>query len=137
MVNDIIKALSVTLHENFEGVNIYVDNVEQGFETPAFFIFNVESMEDRLLGNRAKRTNLFDIHYFSKTETNEEIQQVASKLYTLLRQIKLLNGSSINGFKLKHEVDEKVLHFFVQYNHIVLHPSEVHETFGELKHNFK
>lgn len=137
MVNDIINGLSVALHNEFDGVNIYTDKVEQGFEYPAFFISNVDSSEKRLLGNRAQRRHLFGIHYFPKSETNEENQRVASQLYGIVRQVKLLNGELINGFKPEHEVSDGVLHFFVQYNPIVYYPSNTEtEKIGELEHNF-
>lgn len=132
MVNDLITGLSRTLYDNFDGVTIYVDNVEQGFETPSFFVYLVSSFESPLLGNRAKRVCLFDIHYFPKTEKNEELQGVASKLYVILRQIKLLNGDSINGFKLEHEIDDGVLHFFVKYNPIIYYPSVESEAMSNI-----
>ena len=137
MVNEIIKGLSIALYNNFEGVNIYVDDVEQGFEEPAFFIYNVSASENRLLGQRAKRHYMFDIFYFPKTKTNEEIQRVASQLYAILRQIKLLNGSLINGFRLEHKTIDGVLHFFVKYNPIVRYPVETSESMNELDYNFK
>ena len=137
MVNEIIKGLSIALYNNFEGVNIYVDDVEQGFEEPAFFIYNVSASENRLLGQRAKRNYMFDIFYFPKTKTNEEIQRVASQLYAILRQIKLLNGSLINGFRLEHKTIDGVLHFFVKYNPIVRYPVETSESMNELDYNFK
>lgn len=135
MVNEIIKGISVALYENFNPVNIYTDKVEQGFETPAFFIRTIRSSESRLLGNRAKRQYTFSIHYYSESRKNEELQEVASKLYGILRQIKLLNGDSLNGLKLEHEVVNGVLLFFVRYNPIVHYASEVPETFGELDYN--
>lgn len=136
MVNDIVKGLSVALYNNFEDVRIYVDDVEQGFEEPAFFIYNVSASENRLLGRRAKRVYLFDIHYFPKTNTNEELQDVASTLYTVLRQIKLLNGSSLNGFRMEHKIINGVLHFFVRYKPVVLYDADVIESMGDLDYNF-
>lgn len=118
MVNDIVNGISNALYRNFEGVEIYSDRLEQGFKEPCFFILSLLSSEDRLLGDRAKRTLQFDIHYFPKGG-NDEIHEVEQNLYGILRRIKLLNGDMLNGLKLHSEVVDGVLHFFVQYVPII------------------
>lgn len=137
MVNEIIKGLSRALYDNFEGVTIYVDNVEQGFKTPSFFIRMVSASETPLIGNRAKRNCSFGIYYFPKKDSNEEIQRVASQLYAILRQIKLLNGDSLNGLKLEHEIVDGTLMFFVQFKPIVYYPYDKADGMNDLNYNFK
>lgn len=137
MVNDIIKSLSRTLYDNFEGVTIYVDKVEQGFKNPSFFVYTLSASEKPLLGQRVQRNYSFIVHYFPENESNEEIQRVASELYGILRQIKLLNGDSLNGFKLEHKVVNGVLMFFVQFKPIVYYPYDTTEDMNDLHYNFK
>lgn len=134
MVNDIVNGISNALYENFEGVEIYSDRLEQGFKEPCFFILSLIGSEDRLLCDRAKRTLQFDIHYFPKGG-NDEIHEVEQKLYGVLRCVKLLNGDSLNGLKLHSEVVDRVLHFFVQYAPIVHYVKDGVETMGNLKHD--
>lgn len=133
MVNDIINGISNALYDNFEGVEIYSDRLEQGFKEPCFFILSLISSEDRLLGDRAKRTLQFDIHYFPKGG-NDEIHEVEQNLYGVLRRIKLLNGDMLNGLKLHSEVVDRVLHFFVQYVPIIRYAGDEPEIMENLKH---
>ena len=128
MVNDIIDGISNALYENFNDVEIYSDKLPQGFKKPCFFILSLISSEDRLLGDRAKRTLQFDVHYFPKGG-NSELYEVEQKLYEVLRHIQLLNGDSLNGLKLHGEIEDGVLHFFVQYLPIV------HYSFGDKADN--
>lgn len=131
MVNDIINGISNALYKNFEGVEIYSDRLEQGFKEPCFFILSLISSEDRLLGDRAKRTLQFDIHYFPK---GDEIHEMEQNLYGVLRCIKLLNGDMLNGLKLHSEVVDRVLHFFVQYVPIIRYVGDEPETMENLQH---
>lgn len=135
MVNEIIKGISRTLYQNFQGSTIYVDNVPQGMKKPSFFIMNIEDVETPLLGNRAMREMAFVIHYFPKTEKNEELHEVASQLFGLLRRIKLINGDSLNGLKLHREIEDSVLFFYVQFKPIVYYPNEEKVGMGAMDYS--
>lgn len=117
MVNDVIDGISNALYENFEGVEIRSEGIEQGYVEPSFFIECVSTTEIPLLGDRAYRSMLFDVHYFpsSEHEENKELQTVASMLYKVLRRITLLDGDMLNGLRLNHKITDGVLHFFVEY----------------------
>ena len=38
LANDIVNAISSALTENFDNVEVYIDETEQGFNEPCFFI---------------------------------------------------------------------------------------------------
>ena len=137
MVNDFIDGISNALYANFDGVDIYSESIEQGFNEPCFFIVPLSASETPLLGNRAFRVVPIDVHYFptSGHTQNAETQAVASKLYGVLRRITLLNGDQVNGLKLHHEIVGGVLHFFVEYRVVVYYPVEPVETQGSLSHS--
>lgn len=116
--NDIVNAISLKLNFIYnEEINVYTEQVEQGFEEPCFFIKLVNPNEKPLLGNRYLREYLFDIHYFGKT--NEERNNISDDLLEGMEYIELLDGDSLRGFKMHSEIVDDVLHFFVTYKPIV------------------
>lgn len=120
MVNDILYGISTALNTIFPDCPIYTDNVEQGLIEPCFFIIPLESSETRLLGNRAYRTIQFNLSYVSKAK-RLQLESIADKLYPILRQVKLLDESLINGFDLHHEIVDGVLHFFVTFKPTIIY----------------
>lgn len=118
MVNNIIAGIALKLDETFNELQIYSESIEQGLKEPCFFISLISTSMQPLLGNRAKRDYLFDIHYFPKSKTNSNVEMlgVSDCLMEELRQIRLLDGNYINGSKLSAQTVDGVLHFFVNYS---------------------
>lgn len=118
MVNEIVNGISIALHDVFPNARIYIDELEQGYTEPCFFIMLLHGSENRLLGARAKRLVSFDIHYFAHGG-NIEREVVANTLYRILRQITMVDGSKLNGMFMRHQIADEVLHFFVEYRPII------------------
>lgn len=139
MVKDIIDGISNALYENFKGVTIYSESIEQGFEEPCFFVMPLNSSEIPLIGVRAFRSVPLDVHYFPKSEKEAyaEMENVASKLYGILRRITLLDGSMLNGFNLNHKAQDGVLHFFVEFKPPIRYVTEPDEMQESLDHNIE
>ena len=124
MVNDLIDGISVKLNQVFgDGVRIYSESVKQGLKEPCFFITVLNPTQNPMIGARYFREHSFDIHYFpSKDGGNQEIQDVASKLFDALEYITLLDGDLVRGTEMHYEKVDGVLHFFVDYNfHVIKH----------------
>lgn len=137
MVSDIVDGISNAIYANFQGVTVYSEKIEQGLVEPCFFIMPLNPSETPLIGDRAYRTVPIDVHYFpiSKSEPNKEMEQTASKLYGVLRRLQLLDGNSLNGMNLHHEIEGGVLHFFVEYKPIIIYVSEPDAMQENLTHN--
>lgn len=123
MEEDIVKGIAIAINKSFGDIPIYIDKVEQGLQQPCFFIMLLEGAETRLLGNRAKANVSLDVHYFPKQGTSE-CREVASTLYSALRQITLVNGNMLNCMYSHYEIKEEVLHFFVEYRPIIKYSTE-------------
>lgn len=123
MVNSILYGITNAIKSAFDEVPIYIDTVEQGLTDPCFFVLPISASEGRLLSLRAYREVVFDVHYISDAG-RLKLESVASQLYLVLRQITLLDGSMLNGFDLKHEIEGDALHFFVKYKPTVLYESD-------------
>lgn len=137
MVNEIIDGLSVALSDAFDGITIYSESVAQGLQEPCFFILNLTAEEVRLIGNRAKRNMGFDIHYFpkSKVAPKSECQSIAERLYPVMREITLLDGSKVLGLNLNHEIVDGVLHFNVEFKPTIVYVGERPEDMQTLDVN--
>lgn len=118
MINDIIDGLSNAIYSKFPACKIYSERVEQGLEEPCFLITVIESLEKPLLKDRVQRNILFDVLYFTE-DGNADRFNVASELYQLFKFVPLLDGSSLRGCDLSHEVIDGVLHFRVTFKPIL------------------
>lgn len=118
MVNKIIDGISIKLNQVFgDEVRIYSENVTQGLTTPCFFIATLNVSQNPMLGKRAYRKNFFDVHYFPAVSNSKgECETVASDLYDVLENITLIDTDILRGINMRHEIQEGVLHFFVEYN---------------------
>lgn len=87
------------------------DETPQEFVEPYFLVNLLESTQSREINNRYKRVYSFDIQYIA--ETNYECEVLADKLY---EDMEYLLNNYAKGLKMRHEIVDKVLHFFVEYN---------------------
>lgn len=115
-INDIQNAISVKLHDAF-GVDYkkYIDEVPQGFVTPAFFIQFLSLEHIRQIGKRWKVTTLFNVHYFPKNGLSEA-SNMTLKVQQALKEITLLNGSVMLGTGANSEVVDGIGHNFIHFN---------------------
>ena len=117
MLNDIINGISVAINAEFPDLQIYIDEIEQGMQTPCFLIFNLTNRETQKLNNRYLREHSFNVQYFPKsiTKPTREAATVGTKLFDVLEYI-TVNGALVRGTDRRHELVNDVLHFFVDYD---------------------
>ena len=115
MLNEIVNGIGLKLSKSFNGIDIHKEELEQGFEEPCFFINLLNPSEKQIIGNRYLRSYLFDIVYFPKKKSSEEIFEVLDKLYSVLEYIELDDSTLIRGIDRNSREEDKVLHFFVTY----------------------
>lgn len=135
IVNDIKTGINQALDEEFIGITIYCEEVKQGFEEPCFSVFCLNPTNELFLNKRYFRTNLFCIKYFPKeTESkNDECNDVLEKLYDCLELINV-SGDLVRGTKMKGEVVDEVLNFFLHYDMFV-YKDEIKDKMEILKVN--
>lgn len=135
MINAIIEAVSVSLNSEFgDGYEIHMEEIEQGLEEPCFFISCLNPSNDLFLGKRYFRTNPFCIQYFpASREKQRECNGVAERMYGCLEYVTLDGDSEpIRGTKMKHEVVDGVLNFFVNYD-CFTYKAQEQTAMGELQ----
>lgn len=134
MINQIIEAISIALNEAFgDEYEIHMEEIKQDLKEPCFFIQCLNPSMEQFLGKRYFRQNLFCIQYFPKTEdVNRECHEVAEKLYSCLEYITCQGDDKpIRGTKMHHEVVDRVLSFFVNYD-VFVRKTEDSTSMGEV-----
>jgi len=115
-INDIQNAISVKLHETFGAdYKKYIDEVPQGFKTPAFLIQFLNLEQIRQIGSRWKVITLFNIQYFPKNGLSEA-SNMTLKVQQALKEITLLNSSQMLGTGANSEVVDGIGHNFIHFN---------------------
>lgn len=128
-VNDVRDGVIAALKEQFPNVNRYGEEIKQGLPAPAFFVKLLDAAHDREFGRRYRRSHTFDIHYFS--DTNATMHGVAEQLYDCMEYITIGAGQS-RGQRMRHEIVDGVLHFFVDFDFHVVRPAAPTPTMQNL-----
>ena len=133
MENDIVKGIAKALRDAFDpGYRIYQNDIEQGFQTPCFFILPMKATPSPLGKDRFLLKSPFDVHFFPEDEKdNAAMQVVAWQLWQALEFITMPGGDKLHGTSMNWEVQDGVLHFFVSFN-MTLRRIDLPEKMGEL-----
>lgn len=118
MINSIIESISISLNAEFgDDYTIYTESVEQGLNEPCFFLSCINPTHRLFLGNRYFRENQFCIQYFPtvKDRAKEECSTIAERLFLCLECI-CVAGDWVRGTKMRYEVVDGVLNFFINYD---------------------
>jgi hypothetical protein len=132
-INDVKIGINQVLDTEFQDINIYAEEIKQGFEEPCFFVKILNSSQNKELNRRYKKNISFDIHYFSdKEDINSDCNDIADKLYEVLEYIRI-NSKLYRAVKHNHEVIDGVLHFFLEFNYHVFKEIEAPVKMNKLK----
>jgi len=115
VVNELIRAIAKAIKNEFPQCDIFTEELEQGFESPCFFIFCEGQREYNKLDVRFLAEHTFVISYFPKGGNND-CWEVQSKLQRLLELIALDDDSLVRGTNRNGVIKQGVLHFFVNYD---------------------
>ncbi len=119
MINSIIAAISVALDGEFgDGYEIHMEEIRQGLKEPCFFISCLNPTVELFRGKRYYRTHQFCIQFFPETEEKRhECNAVAERMWRCLEYV-TRDGEErpMRGTKMRYELADGVLHFFVNYD---------------------
>jgi hypothetical protein len=136
MINSIIESISISLNAEFgDGYTIYTESVEQGLDEPCFFLSCINPTSRVFLGKRYFRESQFCIQYFpaDKGQAKEECNAVAERLFLCL-EYTTVTGDLVHGTKMKYEVVDGVLDFFVNYD-LFVYKVAASDTMEEISEN--
>lgn len=121
MINSIIRAISITLDAEFDEkeYSFHMEEMKQDLKEPCFFIACLNPTHELFLGKRYFRQNQFVIQYFpeSTEELQSECNAVAERMTWCLEYITVPGEDKpIMGTKMKYQIIDGVLNFFVNYD---------------------
>ncbi|WP_333861744.1 phage tail terminator family protein [Clostridium sp.] len=131
--NDIRDAFTLKLSEKYPGINIYDEKIQQGFESPAFFVQLIPGSSTRESKNVKSRFLLVDIQYFPKeVNSTEEVLNMTDDLEDMFkshiaikdRNIKLDNAQS----QIINDGIGTILHFQVPINYYELIEKDIENS---------
>ncbi len=117
MIQNIIKGIAKAINQEFgDNYEIYSEDVSQGLKEPCFSIVHLMTTNTQRLQPRYLRQYDFDIHFFPKDKINtkRECHEVAERLFLCLEYIFFLDNT-LRGIKMRDEIVDGVLHFFITY----------------------
>ena len=121
ILDDIVKGISGIITREFPAMEIYANEIEQGFKEPCFFIKMLKLDEKQMVGERYFRRYFFDVRYYpDKHKKSQSIWGVADRLQDILEMIKTPEGHLLRGTDRNAEVEDNVLHYFISYNMFVI-----------------
>lgn len=116
MVNDFITGITKKIKSQYSD-KVYDSNVEQGLDTPCFFVKLVTSTSTPFIEKRKKTDYMFDVHFFPEDETdNASMMEVGDMLTYLLEYISLPTGQTNRGHDISYQIIDGVIHFNVTYS---------------------
>jgi|P827metagenome_2_1110787.scaffolds.fasta_scaffold00165_67 hypothetical protein len=129
MGNDLITGVMTRLRDTFgEDTTVYFDEVKQELNEPCFFVRTLEVSQELVVRNRYRRIYHLDIEYHpeDRQQTAREIADVANTMLMAMEYIHI--GENLTrGTNIRYEVQDKVLHFFVDYDFFVFKVLEEEE----------
>jgi len=139
MINNVIKGIAGALHESFgDTYTIYTESVKQGFKEPCFLITTIEPTNSHALATQYLREYPFDVMYFPKDENHakSEMYNMAEALFLAVDYINVLDNLR-RASKMRYEIVDGVLHFFVTYSMYVKEIAESAPTMETIIYNPK
>ena len=119
MEQNIIKGMLKTLSDVYGlDYKYYADvDVEQGLQEPCFFVKSLITSQTPYPSQRLYRQYSFDVQYFpSASNNNKEMREIGEELFSVFEILELLDGLTIRAVNMRHEIQNGILHFFVDYN---------------------
>jgi hypothetical protein len=127
--NDLRHAVHTALAAAFPDIPIME---EAGAPAPPCFLVRLISPEHRhVLGRRYLRIHPFDIQFFAAEPQAEQMYAMAEQLTEVLQHIEA-GGRQVRGAKMRFEIVDDVLHFFVEYSFHVWAPKADDPLMGAL-----
>ncbi|MGL4875176.1 MAG: phage tail terminator family protein [Clostridium sp.] len=112
--NTIISLLSRKIKDNYPDCKIYKDKKLQGLKRPCFFIFNLnteQNKENFLINNRDIFIN---IRYLTD-EGREGLDKVGFELISLVEKLEI-EGFNLRPKKINYEIQEDAMQMFISYS---------------------
>lgn len=133
MINQLFEAISIKINSIFPNTYIYFNKIEQGFQTPAFFVKCLKVDENKMISNRYKIFTSFEISYFYDndnfgTEENNQIIQDFIDNFELLP----FQDSFLRSQNISFSTEDSILKISLDYSFYINKNIETSEKMKNL-----
>ena len=134
-VKSILSSVAAALVTEFEGFEVYIEEVPQGLSQPCFTISCSPSVK-QVLSKRFRRDFDICVNFFPETdEKYGECADVEERLFTALQYISV-DGDLLRGEDMSRKLSDGILTFNVRFGTFVI-DAEKAETMGELREELR
>ncbi|MBA4688697.1 MAG: hypothetical protein H2184_16270 [Candidatus Galacturonibacter soehngenii] len=125
MIYKTIIGISQALKEEFKESCVVFNEEEQELKSSCFLIVPTKYEQKQKLGNRYELLQSFEIRYIplNAKEYTLECANVMPKLFATLEYI-TIDGDLTRGTNMSAQIQDGMLHFFVDFNLFVLKVEE-------------
>ncbi len=136
MIDLIISGISNTLYDTF-GYENFSDEIHQGLDPPCFFVSCIDPSIQKYIGTRYLKKNRFVIQFFpGSDDIKNQCYRVGEKMFECLEVIRV-DDFFLHATKMKFEIIDNVLHFFVDYNAFVRKVEQEQDAMGIMQNNIR
>lgn len=128
MINKIIKAIANDIKNKYENINVYTEEVKQGFERPCFSVICVSSENNIFRGQRYRMTADIEIHYYNDRK-REDYNNVMLQLFDIINYVNVDNFP-LRAVKMAMDTKDNYCLFNVTYD-FFYYLEEEKEIMGE------
>ena len=130
-VKNVVSGVSAALAAEFDGFEIYPDEVPQGLVPPCFTVSCNPSVE-RVIGKRYRRDFDICVNFFPATdEIYGECADVEEQLFSALQYVNV-DGDLLRGENMSRKLSDGILSFNVRFGTFVI-DSDKAEIMGDLQ----
>ena len=132
---NLITAIVDELATLFQDGIFYIENQEQGFEQPSFYVYPVNNATEARLMGRQYNKQMFAVTYFPGPDSTEkgvmeQCTEVADKLMNDFRFIQS-EGLHVLNKDIQLQNNVVVMNFYLKYN--IKSTDEQDETIGSME----
>lgn len=137
--NDVISIISNAISTAFSDpdvdVYVYKENIKQDFDTPAFYISEINDTHQKIIGNKYKKKFSMSIKYYpdeKNTDTvKQELHSISDALTNVL-EIMSYENKIIKGYNMESRIEDDVLHFLFDVDNRIIKKT-TNAKFGPLE----
>ncbi|MPM69577.1 hypothetical protein SDC9_116525 [bioreactor metagenome] len=136
--NDVISIITSSIASAFleaEGYKVYKENIKQDFDTPAFYVAEINHTHTPLIGRASRKRFSMSVKYYPDESNTDEVKQelhgVAAQLLEIFKIMSYKNNT-IKGYNMESRIQNDVLHFMFDVKIKTLKAKETNK-FGPLE----
>lgn len=133
--NDIISIISKSITTAFPGIETSKESIKQDFNTPAFYIAQINDTHKKIVGNKYRKKFSMSIKYYPDEKNTDNVKQELhsiSDTLTNVLEIMSYENKTIKGYNMESRIEDDVLHFLFDVDNRIIKKT-ANTKFGPLE----